>query len=227
MFVDLRITPCMIPLWKDEKEVTQHRRATFTNFFTEWSDYLKPMKILLGLEHLDKFGKNTHYHYHINFEISDDVKKDTLQKWLRSREICGKAAYCLRLTAEPDDESRWWRYTLKENGIKCLTKGFTDAEYTEMELLAKDEKNRTVLKNNDDLTKLMNKNQFRDKMFNKLKELYPDIIDEKKLFSIIGKYYQSENKTPPFSKLLDVVFDFKVFMNHMTFEEYFERKYEK
>ena len=155
------------------------------------------------------------------------MKKDTIQKWLRSREICGKAAYCLRVNTDVDDEERWWRYVLKENGLKKYVKGFTEKDYLLLEIKAKDEKQRTANKNNDDLTKLMNKNQFRDKMFNKLKELYPDKKTEKELFSLIGKYYQTENKTPPFSKLLDIVLDFQVFMTFMTFEEYYERRYEK
>ena len=49
MFVDLRLTPVMIPLWKDETCKESHRLLTFQLFMNELTEYLQPHKFLVGL----------------------------------------------------------------------------------------------------------------------------------------------------------------------------------
>ncbi len=73
-------------------------------------------------ERFNKFGDQTHLHYHMNFHIPHHpgnipIKKDNLQKQLnRKFLIRGNRMYALRVHDDiPDNVDRWWMYTVKQN----------------------------------------------------------------------------------------------------------------
>lgn len=92
---------------------------------------------------------------------------------------------------------------------------------TEQTMLAKDERKRQIELNCKTEENLINKNQFRDKLFKHLSNLYINEVPNVQLYSAIGKYYQDNGKSPPFAKLMDIVLDFKVCQGWLTFEEHF------
>jgi len=217
MFLDLRLTP---KFFNDPDNWCLGRSLILIN---KWFGH-DIVKYMACEEKLDKFGNETHEHYHINVEVEDELNKEKIQKWLRRDFNCkGNKAYCLRVHVDLQDEDRWWRYCCKENLVK--SKGFEKDRLKELTMLAKDERERQVGLNCATRDKLVNKNQFRDKMFAWLKKEYPDLADKRSLFIKIGTYYQENSKTPPFSKMMDVVLDYLVYAGHMTFGDYYDNKY--
>jgi hypothetical protein len=91
--------------------------------------------------------------------------------------------------------------------------------------MATSERAHQVATNVKTRDRLVNKNQFRDKLFKYLKDTYPNETNRGKLVQLIGEYYQEQGKTPPFSKLGDVCLDFLISMKHMTWKEYVGWRY--
>ena len=73
--------------------------------------------------------------------------------------------------------------------------------------------------------RLVNKNQFRDKLFQYLKSKHSHVKDECALIQLVGEYYQDQGKTPPFSKLGDVVLDYLIVVKSMSWREFIMRRY--
>lgn len=115
MFIDLRITPKFIEGYADCP--LDWKIATW---FGSIKAYFKPERYIVGVEELDKFGSQTHLHYHICMgECDINSGKDAMQKWIRTNLCCkGNRAYSLRVHGDLDDETRWWRYPLKQKALK-------------------------------------------------------------------------------------------------------------
>lgn len=100
-------------------------------------------------EKKNKYGEDTHPHFHFNFETY--ASKEAIQSWVRrypTFTIKGNKMYSLTRHAEPDDYERWYRYCCKERVLrKGHTAGFSDVEIERMILLAKDERARAVAYN--------------------------------------------------------------------------------
>jgi len=70
----------------------------------------------------------------------------------------------------------------------------------------------------------INKNQFRDKMFKKLKEENENAT-RRTLFKAIFKHYQAAGKTPPEAqRIYNVVIDFQVWAGELDLDDYFDEK---
>jgi len=220
MFIDLRITPKFIPGYADCPE-----EWPIATWFSTLKEYFKPQRWIIGVEDRDKYGesKDCHLHYHINMgECDIDVDKASMQKWIRNNiHAKGPRSYCLRPWGDLDDEARWWRYPLKQKGIK--SHGFTKDELRDMTMLAKDEYSQTAARNIKTRAKLENKSQFRDKLHKYLKTEHTDERNTKKLYVLIAKYYQDQGNVPPTSKLYDCVIDYLTIIGHLSWEDHFER----
>ena len=218
MFIDLRLTPEFIEGYADCPE-----EWPIATWFGSIKEYFKPERYIVGVERLDKHGQPTRLHYHINMgECDIEVCKDTMQKWIRNNiHAKGNRAYSLRLKGDLDDESRWWRYPLKQKGIKA--QGFTDAELRDMTMLAKDEYEQTCARNIKTRSKLENKSQFRDKLHKYLKEEHKTETSIRKLYVLIAKYYQDQGNVPPTGKLYDCVIDYLTIIGHLSWEDHFDR----
>jgi len=189
--------------------------------------YMSPIKYTCGLEKFDSKGRETSPHIHIHMESDKELKKDTVQKWIRTElGASGNKAYSVQIFMDVDNLDRWFRYPLKEKDSLTHSKGFSKDELRDMKLLAQDERVQQIKLNLKTEAELENKHQFRDKMFKYMTLNHPDVSDEKTVFGLIGKYYQSTNKMVPFSKLRDITNDWLCHAGHITFDSYFEKYYE-
>jgi len=190
--------------------------------------YMVPLKYTCSLEQHDSKGRPTSPHIHIHMESDKELKKDTLQKWIRTElGASGNKAYCCQIFSDLDNLDRWFRYPLKEKDSPRYSLGFSKDEIRDMTLLAEDERNQQVKLNLKTEAELEGKHQFRDKMFKYLRLNHPDVTDERTVFGLIGKYYQSQNKMVPFSKLRDITNDWLCSAGHISFDSYFDKYYKE
>ncbi|AXH74933.1 MAG: putative capsid protein [Cressdnaviricota sp.] len=228
-FCDIRITTEKI-LGDLSENTSQDQQNYAMRFLYRTSEYLDAQDYVMGEEKTNKFGEPTHQHYHINFYTEKEIKKDSVQKWIRNTfNLKGKEQYCVRVHIDLEDRNRWWRYPMKEKLI-IHSKGLEDAlmgtTVKQLKMLAKDEKKRQIEQNLKTRQNLMDKNAFRDNMFRHFKDEYKDNIPEdKKLWCDMSMYYIRHSKTPPFGKLDDTVVDFKVSVGAITIEEVYEIKH--
>lgn len=133
----LRLTPPKID--------ASARHVDFLPIFKDLMHKYSLEDYALGYEKLNKYGEPTLAHFHFNFLA--DAKKETIAAYIRRMDrfnIKGKEMYALSCHAEPDDYARWFRYVAKERLLRKFCKGFTEKELNEMEILAKDERARSV-----------------------------------------------------------------------------------
>lgn len=224
-FLSVRITPehCKdVDFSWDFGKCSSENEQCFWDVFT--SSFLDDeCRYLVAHEATNKFGEPCSQHYHINIHGKISVKKETMQKWFNKFGAKGNKAYCIQICEDVEDEGRWWRYCCKESLL--LHRGFSVEDLSKMVEMAVSERRHQVATNVKTRDRLVNKNQFRDKLFKYLKEKYPNETNRVKLIQLIGEYYQEQGKTPPFSKLGDVCLDFLISMKHMSWQEYVGWRY--
>jgi len=215
-FADIRLTPKFFNN-SDSDELSDFLRDKILRYF-------KPIRYLIAKEKLDSKGRETHLHYHLNMELEEEKKKDSIQKWFRDNNICkGNKAYSIRTMNDPNDEDRWWRYCCKE----CLWKhrGFSKDVLEKYGMLSKDERALQIQKNLETEKSIENKNQKRDKLFKWLKDNHPTITETRALFILMVEWYRVVSKdTPPLANkcLLNKVLDYRMEIGVLTAGEYFD-----
>lgn len=184
----------------------------------------KMTKYLYGFETKNKFGEDTQPHIHFKFEIDEDAKKNTLQKSFKTYmsnlgiELKGVKHYAIILTAQPEDEDRWWRYVLKEEG--AITGGNMDPEWVSLnKALAIDERKLQIKRNCEARARFLENDSFKGKMYLHLKDELK-IETEREFYIAMIDYYKSKSKTAPFSKIRDYWPDYKICVGLMTSSEY-------
>lgn len=195
-FVQLRITPCEI---LDISKVSQPDLMLFhkgLRLILEESDG----DYIACYERLNKFGESTKPHFHASFEYADTILKNTLAKRIKNvfiklglPKFKGNKHYSLSIVPEPDDYQRWYRYCLKENYIKSLTK--TDMDIETLSLLAIDERKRSVEANIKNREKTINTITLYDRLKKFLNSL--DLkkgTTRKQVFCHVLNYYKTEKK---------------------------------
>jgi hypothetical protein len=224
-YISVRITPehCKVVdfSWDFEKSNSANMGCFWDMFTSSFLD--DECRYLVAHEATNKFGEPCSQHYHINIHGKVSVQKETLQKWFNKHGAKGNKAYCIQVREDVEDEGRWWRYCCKE--ALLLHSGFSDEDLGRMVEMAVSERAHQVKTNVKTRDRLVNKNQFRDKLFKHLKDNHPNIRDEKKLIRLVGEYYQDQGKTPPFCKLEDVVLDYLIVVKSMSWEDFIERRY--
>lgn len=159
----LRLTPCEIDASANPQD--------FLHLFKDLIRTYDLKDYALGHEKLNKFGEPTKPHFHFNFLC--DANKQAIQTHIRRwymYKIKGKTMYALTRYPEPDNFNRWFRYVAKEKLLRKLCNGFTDAEFDEMELLAKDERKRSIKFNIEKRELCMQKQTLYDKYAKKIDE---------------------------------------------------------
>ncbi len=225
-FCDIRITTEKILDCSDN----ELQRKWADKFMGTCLNHFEIQDLVMGEESGNKFGERTHQHYHIHFYTEKELKKDTVQKWIRNTfNLKGKEQYCVRVHIDLDERIRWWRYPMKEKLVywtKDVEEQFQGKTLKELKLLAQDERKRQVEQNIKTRQNLLDKNAFRDNMFRHFKEQYDEKIpSDKKIWCDISMYYIRHSKTPPFGKLDDTVIDFKVSIGHVTIEEVYDLRH--
>lgn len=234
MFIDIRITP---DFCTGDFSPANHSIGKIEYVLKE---YLKPHTYIISAEQQNKFGEGTHFHYHYKCNTLIQKSKDAIQKWLRGNGCKGVKAYACNVHEDPSDEERWWRYALKEQeSIKTsatlrwmrnppgrpFSNDQEDVEALELwRLMAVDERQRQIQMNLASRDREINKNQFRDKMFKKLKTEYENAM-RRELFKAIFKHYQAAGKTPPEAqRIYNLVIDFQVWAGELDLDDYYDEK---
>lgn len=176
----------------------------------------------------NKFGEVTKPHYHLNWELIETgitIKKDTIQKMLnRKYHLKGNKQYCLRVHQHLDEDGheRWWRYVCKQK-VPLKYRGFTPEQIQQFHVLANDEYEQAKKKNLKSRDKLMDKNNFRNKLIKHLCKEHNEkpFQEDVTIFVRICEFYKSNSMTAPFRKLDDLVVDMKVELNLITYKEYY------
>jgi len=185
-------------------------------------------KFIWVKEIYNKFGEITKPHYHLNWELIETgikIKKDTIQKLLnRKYHLKGNKMYCLRVhdALDEDGHERWWRYTCKQN-IPLKYDGFTEEQINNFHRLANDEYEQRKKENNLTRDKLLDKNNFRNKLIKHLciKHNEKPYREDVRIFCDICEFYKKTHMTAPFRKLDDLVVDMKCEMGILTYEQYY------
>lgn len=218
MYYQLRVTPsafkCPFPLATKVCQMILKRQETETDMY------------IFGDEHLDKNGVETARHFHFNF-CSDD-KKDTLQKairvWFNEHEyVCkGNACYALAQVDEPNDIKRWLRYNMKERWVPSLSnlKDFTPDEIEYMENLAKDERQRQVLKNKEYHAKQQDKQTLFDKIIKHIEK--KDLKTYRDIFIEIVRYYVEDKKPVCPRTVKGYTHNYMLSHQLISYEEFYE-----
>jgi hypothetical protein len=219
VYYDLRVTIPNLPLDLQTSDI--------------WKDLIRlvfddlPIKYIVGKEHKGKKGEIVDEHYHIPMELEEPIKMDTLRKRINRLGLKGNKMYCLRELEDLKEEpQRYWRYCLKQN-LPVASKGFTELELDALHTVAHDEWNQRVIENKQAEEKMLNKNNFRNKLIKNLKELYNEVGQptDKKLYIDIYKYYNKSHQTAPFKKMDDLVIDMKLELAYLTIEEYYDLRH--
>lgn len=147
-------------------------------------------------EKINKFGEETHRHWHFNF-ISDTTK-ESLRRWIlrqfadREMKITGNDSYSFSDYAEPDDIKRWVRYLMKEKWVPSLSKldEFSAEDIQNMELMAKDERKRSI----EFQIKKREQHNSKKTVLDRLKKHFEkkDLKTFRDVWLEISKWYQSE-----------------------------------
>lgn len=170
-----------------------------------------------GIEELNGYGEPCDQHLHFNFTADIDRvnPKRCIQDWLRRYfskldiELKGNKQWSLQMVDEPKDFDRWFRYPLKEGPIYMqISKNMPPFQFTKKEgwtkedkssfdelcHLARIEKNDAVAANILRREKLRNKDQFKIKLYDFIKE--KDLQNPRKeaIWCLIFEYYRKIEK---------------------------------
>ena len=222
-FVSLRLTPDM---YDGDFDFLEYVRKVESMSQSKVSCWVRCWEVL------NKFGEATHGHFHMNLYCEGDVKKDTLQKWVRRKGIVGNKAYAISIVENPEDPQLWWRYCLKEDQdfkffgapIDCPVKNQHEC-WSDMAMLAMDQREIQIKANLKLRQKLMDKNKFRTLLFKHLEEKFPDEREIRPIIKKIWLYYQSQGNSPPGNKLLDIAWDYLTETGRRTIDEWMDHKY--
>lgn len=218
MYFGLRITPeifgCPFPLALGIVKYLLKNKKVETDMY------------ITADEQLDKFGENTHRHFHFNFIA--DYKKDSLRqlivRWFADRDykITGNDSYALSSYNEPDDEKRWFRYCMKEKYIPQLTNlsEYDEDELKTMEACAKDERAITIGLNLKQREKLQSRQTLYDKLEAYLLGSGIEFKNNEQLFLKILDYY-CENTHPVDPRVIDRYVNLYMLRNNLITKKQF------
>ncbi len=166
-----------------------------------------------GYEELNGFGEpcDPHVHFHFLGDIDRLNPKRCMGDWLKRHfanldiELKGNKMWSLRMVEEPNDFLRWFRYTLKENPIMDMIKNDENDEWSEKGLeymirLAQNERADAIEQNILRREKLLNKDKFKQKMYEFIDEERKEGDTEKRvIWCLIFEYYRKIEKPINFS----------------------------
>lgn len=220
-YYQLRVTPCQFNL-------EFNTALTVIPFIQKRSGFDPEMYITCD-EKINKFGEECKRHFHFSF-FADD-KKDTLQKAIRTYYsekdvVCkGNKCYCLQEIEEPADVKRWLRYSMKEKWIPQLTVlPFSDEEIKNMEIVAKDERQRGIDHNIKKRQKLLEKQTLSDKAFALLDKLAEKGQKVNTFYSVVcklGDFYTKEKAAGKPCTIDAYAWNYLLERKHCTRHEWF------
>lgn len=246
MYVSLRITPSFV---FDASGEPIGETEVFL-IINSLRSYLQTTQTLACYEVLNKFGEQTHPHYHINCVSKREIKKQSLNAWFRKfRETLGFSfsgvkSYSFSIYDDVKEVDEWLRYVVKEQlgssdvapfnitpteydkyeGFTnpVLSYGFTDDWIKDNRKTATIRRYYSVIHNRQLRDSYINKNCFKNTMFRKLK----DDLNHQQFCSNVVSYYGRKGKTAPFKLLFDgdLWLDYLLFKERITFDIIYELK---
>jgi len=193
-------------------------------------------------EEKNKFGESTHPHFHFNIVgYFDDFNKQSFQAWFRRRSFLpkGNKCYSIAMTGDPEDDMRWWRYLFKESPFPNLS-GLSPTQFPRLRNLpphvlevlevqwrcAYDERTLQIAKNLESRERMLQNDSFRLRWYSAVQtELLGSLVNDRRIFCAIIRYYMDNNKVPPFNTAMNMVYDYKCHFELMTPEEYYDVRY--
>ena len=184
---------------------------------------------VLAMEKKNKYGEETLYHYHYNFDR--DWEKETLRKWItrlaekKEYKLKGKSMYCFQQHNNVDDYHRWFRYCLKEKHNKKHTNYIPesgDPTLEELIMLAKDERARSVKSNCERREKMAQKQTYFDKIVEKMDALNPPLKMHMDIFIYIAKSYVTDGKPVNPVTIKGYTNNYMLMKNLISYEEFYK-----
>lgn len=231
-YIQLRFTHSLFPVELEDN--------TMSKYLRDIAKYLDSEKYIITKEILNKFGEETHPHFHANLLTEKEVKKDTIQKWIRNYfnkkgiVIKGVKMYSVRVLVDPNNEERWWRYCLKEkrtekNNFKFKIKGFTSEEIKFHKLVAQEEREQQIAQNIKNRKKYLETQSFKGKMYKYVIEKYNEkdekLISHYEFVSSMIEYYRKNDKITPLSKIEEYYVDFQLSTGSKSIQEWYSQTY--
>lgn len=227
--------------WNKEGE-QMSRRAQTKQYLKYIFNYVDPTYSACCWEDIDKYGKKTKEHFHLNFITQKEIKKDTLQKWIRKNILedlydnphtadsyKGKA-YAISMHGDVRDEHDWWQYIFKQEPLNIIDKMTTlppvyEKERDAMIMAAQSQRRKTININNKVAEAKDIKNTFRYKLFQKLKK--QNVKTERDFVIGAIKIFNESAKLTPYSKLKDYWIDYQINTKMMTPEQFYDNIFSK
>ena len=209
------------------------------NFISQW---LLPHQdgsgasYMTGLEKLNKFGEPCDEHFHLNAHFDPTDLRDPLRSaknWLRKKalesdfSLKGNKVWSCTIVDEPNDWERWIRYPLKEKPLLPLCHIGISEDYAPeggIEQLARDamiERKRGVELNVIKREKAMDKQSFKDKLFNFLdsQTWEPSDMDHQTIWCVILEFYTQQGKSVCFKTISGYTTLYQLYKGLLTTEQ--------
>ena len=223
-FVQLRIHPAET-LGKTDEELSKDEMLLFYKSIEEIVTK-SDGNYTVGFEKLNKYGEPTKHHYHVCYELADTVLKNTLAKSIKKvftknglPQLRGNSMYSLQVLPEPEDYERWIRYPLKERCVRTLTK---IEDLDRLEMVAKDERRRSIQANCLQREKIRQTKSFYDKMEEKLLKDKVEYKTHKEIFIAMCKYYADQKKGINYRTIDGYANLFMVTHKLITYDHFYE-----
>lgn len=227
--IDIRLTPSFINTDKTDTKFIEdlfNRLKGWTKRGLETPEDENGIKreyvikqYVIGKEKLDKYGRETHLHYHIALilliEKTSIQTKALIKEYLRRNGAKGNPAYMVRVNEDVKDEDRWFRYSMKQLDYESDKKGH--------ELLAKlanDEYKRQVQQNLESEEAQRKKHQFRDKLWKHLDE--KKLTGDQEIAKAMFDFYNQNGRDAPIFELQSKVLNYQICRNIKQFSEIYK-----
>lgn len=233
MFYQLRITLAKVFNLSSDSALTDAHRKLIKGLITQLiaEKLCDDTNYVLAGEYKNKYGENTHFHYHFNFECDDS--KDTLRRWLvrkseeREYKLKGKESYALSLAENPDDYHRWFRYCLKEAYYPKYTRyvpSSGEPSLSDLAKLAKDERERTVKSNLAHRARSLEKVTYFDKIIKKMEKKPADERPQTKrsIYVFITRFYVDDKKPVNPVTIRGYTYQYMLSKKLITYDQFYD-----
>jgi len=148
----------------------------------------------------------------------------------------GNKCYSIAINGDPEDDLRWWRYLLKESpypgNLGLVYPRIKNMPEHVLEVLevqwrcAYDERTLQIAKNLEARERMLQNDSFRLRCYSAVQtDLLGSLVNDRRIFCGIIRYYMQNNKVPPFNTAMNMVYDYKCHFGLMTPEAYFDVRY--
>ncbi len=235
-YLQLRIT--LDPSGNRNRENVNQLLRSFRN---KWLRLQDNVAHSCGYELLNKYGEPCDPHFHFNATFDPPDLKDPLRSarnWIRREAsaydftLKGNKQWSCTMVEEPKDYQRWIRYPLKETGVFELCSWEDGELYLQMMRDARNERKRSIEINILKREKAIDKQSFKDKIFDYLDGLHTALWkddpsncpppDHKIIWINILAYYREQGKSVCFKTISGYTTLYQLHIGTITPEECYQ-----